>query len=212
MYALGYPASPPDTQLFGPFNVAVAAYAVPPSAPQAVCTGTANNLDTSDTRFVNMGIQNGDLYYQAHTVNLAGFAAPKYYIIKGLLSFAPTVQETSFFFASSTSEDWNASIAANGGNQMVLNWSSDDPSAGVNPQVRFTGKLAADPAVGGPGVVAYTSPACLSGNFDPNFGHQRWGDYSQASSDPATAGQFWIENEVVNNTNSWSTEIVRIHF
>jgi hypothetical protein len=176
-----------------------------------VCTGAANNLDTSDTRFVNTGTQNGDLYYQTHTVNLSGFAGPKYYIIKGLLSFAPVVQETSFFFASANSQDFNASIAADGGNRMVLNWTSLDATTGVNPQVRFTGKLSSDPAVGGPGSVLFTSPACLSGNFDSNFGEQRWGDYSQATPGP-TSGQFWIENETVPNTNSWGTEIGMIHF
>ena len=223
MYALGYPAASfgyADNRLYGPFNLAVPAYSAPPSAPQAVCTGAANNLDTSDTRFVNMGIQNGDLYYQAHSINDVS-ATPRYYIISGLKSFDPVagtaslaLKETGLFFATSTSSDFNVSIAADGGNRMVLNWTSVDATNSVNPQVRFTGKLSTDPAINGSGIgtVAYNSPACLSGNFQNNFGEQRWGDYSQASSDPATSGQFWIDNEVVNNTNTWSTEIVRIHF
>ncbi len=214
MFAFGYPASPPDSHLYGPYNVTVAAYSVPPGAPQPTCTASTDLVDTSDTRFVNMGIQNGDAYYQTHTVGIGAYAIPKYYIIRGLLSFTPTVAaaDTNYFYASGTSQDFNASIAADGGNRMVLNWTSVDAPNGINPQIRFTGRLSSDPAVGGPGTVLYTSPACLSGNYDSNFGEQRWGDYSQASSDPATSGQFWIDNETVPNTNSWGTVIGRIHF
>ena len=213
MYALGYPASPPDTQLFGPYNVAVGAYSAPANAAQPVCGGGSNALNTSDARFVNMGIQNGDLYYQVHAIS-AGTATPRYYIIKGLLSFTPTVQESGLFWTTPTSSDFNASISADGGNRMVLNWTSvDTGSAPSNPSVRFTGKLSTDGVISGAvGTTLFTSAACLTGNFDSNFGVQRWGDYSQASSDPAKSGQFWIENETVPNTNSWGTEIGRIHF
>lgn len=214
MYTLGYPASQPDQALYGPYNVTVPAYSVPPGATQPSCGGGTNALDTSDTRFVNMGIQNGDLYYQAHSVAV-GTATPRYYIISGLLSFNPVVKETGTFWTTGTSSDFNVSIAADGGNRMVLNWSSTD--AGVssyNPSIRFTGKLPTDGVIsgGGVGTTAYTSPACLSGNYDSNFGEQRWGDYSQATSDPGVSGQFWIDNETVPSTSSWGTVITAVHF
>lgn len=98
---------------------------------------------------------------------------------------------------------------------MVLNWTSvDTGGSGTNPSIRFTGKLPTDGVISGVGIgtVAYTSPACLSGNYDSNFGVQRWGDYSQSSSDPGVSGQFWIDNETVPTTSSWGTRIVSIHF
>jgi hypothetical protein len=211
MYAMGYPASPPDTTLNG-YNVTVNPYAAPPAAPQqSPCTGATNNLDTSDARFVNTGVQNGDLYYQVHTITDIT-ATPRYYIIKGLLSFTPTVQEFGEFYANATSSsDFNASIGADGGNRVVVNWTSVDAANHVNPQVRFSGKLPTDGLIAGPGTVLTTSAACLSGNYDPNFGEQRWGDYSQSVVGP-TSPQFWIENETVVNTNTWGTEIGMIHF
>lgn len=214
MYALGYPASPPDEHLYGPYNVTVPAYSVPAPASQPVCGGGTNAIDTSDTRFVNMGIQNGDLFYQAHSISDIT-ATTKYYIISGLLTFAPTVKESAEFFATGTSSDFNVSVAADGGNRMVLNWTSvDTGGSGTNPSIRFTGKLPTDGVISGVGIgtVAYTSPACLSGNYDSNFGVQRWGDYSQSSSDPGVSGQFWIDNETVPTTSSWGTRIVSIHF
>ncbi len=215
MYALGYPASFPDNSLSGPYNVAVPAYSVPPSAAQpSPCNVATDDLDTSDARFVQMGIQNGDLYYQVHSVSF-GTANPRYYIIKGLLSFAPTVQETGIFYSTGTSSDFNASIAADGGNRMVMNWTSVDTiDSSYYPSVRFTGKLPTDGIISGDGIgtTLYTSPACMSGNYQASFGDQRWGDYSQSSSDPATSGQFWIDNEIVPSTSDWGTMIGRIHF
>jgi hypothetical protein len=213
MYALGYPASPPDTHLLGPYNVAVTAYSVPPGATQPTCGGGTNALDTSDTRFVNMGIQNGDLYYQAHSI-LDGTATGRYYIISGLLTFLPVVKESGTFWTTSTSSDFNVSVAADGGNRMVLNWSSVDAgTSSYNPAIRFTGKLPTDGVISGPvGTTAYVSPACLTGNYDSNFGLQRWGDYSQSTSDPGVSGQFWIDNETVPTTSSWGTVITAVHF
>ncbi len=214
MYTLGYPASQQDQGLYGPYNVTVPAYSTPASAAQPVCGGGTNALDTSDTRFVNMGIQNGDLFYQAHTVSDIT-ATPRYYIISGLNSFTPVLKESGTFYTTGTSSDFNVSVAADGGNRMVLNWTSvDTGGSGAYPSMRFTGKLPTDGAIsgGGVGTTAYTSPTCLSGNYDSNFGLQRWGDYSQSSSDPGVSGQFWIENEVVPSTSSWGTRIAAIHF
>jgi hypothetical protein len=209
-YALGYPASPPDTTLLGPFTVPVTAYTVPAGATQPGCGGGANALDTSDNRFVNAGTQNGDLLYQAHSVDFLG-AVGRYYIIQGLSSFAPTLKEQSTFFTTGDSSDFNVSIAADSSNRLVLNWTSVSASS-YNAQVRFNGKLSTDPAITGGGKLLFQSPACLTGNFDSNFGEQRWGDYSQVSVDPSTAKTFWIINETIPSTSAWGTRVGKVHF
>ncbi len=95
---------------------------------------------------------------------------------------------------------------------MVLNWSSVSPTL-YNAQVRFTGKLSTDPVISGAkGTVLFTSPTCLTGNFDSNFGEQRWGDYSQVSVDPSTAKTFWIINETIPSTGDWGTRVGKVHF
>jgi hypothetical protein len=210
LVAISYPASPQDTSLLGYYTVPVTAYTVPAGAVQPGCGGGTNALDTSDNRFVNAGTQNGDLLYQAHSVY--SLATGRYYIIKGLSSFVPALQESGDFFSVNDSADFNVSVAADSSNRMVLNWSSVSPSS-YNARVRYTGKLATDGVIsGGVGSTLYTSPTCLTGNFDSNFGEQRWGDYSQVSVDPSTAKTFWIINEDINLNNTWGTRVGKVHF
>jgi hypothetical protein len=210
LVAISYPASPQDTGLFGYYAVPVTAYTVPAGATQPGCGGGTNALDTSDNRFVNAGTQNGDLLYQAHSVY--ALATGRYYIINGLSSFNPALQESGDFFSTGDSSDFNVSIAADSSNRMVLNWSSVSPSA-YNARVRFTGKLPTDGVISGAvGSTLYSSPACLTGNYDPNFGEQRWGDYSQVSVDPSTAKAFWIINETIPSTSDWGTRVGKVHF
>jgi hypothetical protein len=210
MVAMGYPASPQDTQLFGYYVVPVGAYQVPAGAVQLSCGGGANALDTGDNRFVNAGYQDGDRLYQAHSV--FSLATGRYYVIQGLNSFSPSILQESSFFGTANSSDFNVSIAVDSSNRMVLNWTSSSPTA-YFAQERFAGRLDSDPAIGGvAGTVLLQSPTCLTGNFDSNFGEQRWGDYSKASVDPVTAKTFWIINETIPSTSFWGTEIGKIHF
>jgi hypothetical protein len=211
MYALENPSSPNNTHLFGPYAAAgVPAYSVPAPATQPLpCGGGTNALDTSDNRFVNASTQNGDNLYQVHSV--FSLATVRYYVISGLSTFAPSVTETGNFFTTGSSSDWNASIAADSLGEIAITWSSVDPNA-YNAQVRYVGKQSGDPVISGAvGSALITSGACLTGNFDPNFGLQRWGDYSRVSVDTA-AHHFWIINEDIIDTNTWGTELGNVHF
>jgi hypothetical protein len=214
MYAMENPSSPNNTFLFGPYTVTgVGGYSVPPSATQpSPCGGGTNALDTSDTRFVNASAQIGDRLYQVHSVNFGG-PAVRYYVIRGLLGFAPAVAESGTFWATGTSSDWNASIAADSLGEIVVTWSSVDAgSSPYNAQVRYVGKQSGDPVISGAvGNPLITSGACLTGNYDSNFGLQRWGDYSRVSPD-TTAQHFWIINEDIINANTWGTEFGNVNF
>lgn len=177
--------------------------AVPPSAPQP---GTAQVLDTSDARFVNASTQLGipafgsnvELW-QTRTTGSGPFAIPIFYRID---ASANTIVEQCFFFASATSQDFNASIATNFAKTAFITYSSTDPPAGINAQVRFTGKKVGD-ACGAtliPGTANNTSANPLTGNFDPNFGAQRWGDYSAVTLDPSDTTKAWAVNEKVQTS------------
>ena len=184
----------------------------PPPAPQT-CGGGANALDTGDDRFVNASAQIGDLLYQVHTIALGGFSAPRYYVISGLLSFSPAVSETGLFFASGSSFDFNASIAADSSGELAMTWSASDPTGGLNSEVRYVGRQAGDAAINGvAGASLINSGVCLTGNFDANFGMQRWGDYSAVSVDPLGGKKFWVINEDILDANTWGTEFGVIHF
>jgi hypothetical protein len=213
MYRFENPSSPNNNILTGPYTVTgVPAYSAPPSAVQpAPCGGGTNAVDTSDTRFVNASTQYGDLLYQVHSVNV-GTATPRYYVISGLSSSAPTVHETGLFWNTSTSSDWNASIAADTSDNLVITYSSVD--SGYNAQVRYVGRQHGDAAISGGGVGAalHQSGACLTGDYDSSFGLQRWGDYSAVTLDPITAKTFWIINEDIIDASTWGNEIGKVHF
>jgi len=195
----------PGPSLHGFTVSGVAAYSVPPSAPQPAACSAGATLDTLDNRFQNTGTQSGDLYYQTHTVNLAGFAAPKYYVISGLLSSAPTVSSSNFFFASATSEDFNPSVAAEPNGNFAFTWSVTDPTNNVKPSVYFKGSSM---------ISVFQSANCYNGS-----GVARWGDYSQTSVDPGTtvpstlnSDLFWGANETVPSVNFWSTEVFKAKY
>jgi hypothetical protein len=193
--------------LSGPALVPVPAYTVPPNAPQpSPCTGIANLLDTSDNRFANAGTQNGNDLFQVHSEALGAFAANRYYHI----NTAANTAVSDVFFATASSHDFNPSIAANESGDVFITWSATDPPVGTNAQVRFSGRFRTDAESIPAGSALFTSSTCLTGNFDPNFGHQRWGDYSAVSIDPGNHAQAWIVNEKIDNSSAWGSRWGRI--
>ncbi len=179
--------------------------------PYALQFGTTNVLDTLDARFENASTQIGNSLFQVHTIDYSGFATPRFYEFDTLNK---SVIQSGIFFGSLTSDDFNASIAANRYKDVFVTWSSTDPTNNVNAQVRFSGRLHTDP----PGVISsgsllYGSATYLSGepsDWDPSV--QRWGDYSAVSLDPADprGATAWIVNEYIRTTNYWGSRIGRI--
>jgi hypothetical protein len=185
-------------------NVPVTAYSVPSPALQPA-SGNANRLDSGDSRFVNAGTQNGGFVWQVHTIEF-GRAAVRWYKINAVTN---SVAISRNQFQTSTSSDFNASIAANDSGDVYLTWSSSSPS--VFPQVIFTGERSGSfPPTAG--TVLFTSSAALTGNFDPNFGLQRWGDYSAVTVDPTNALRAGLVNEKVNSSSVWGSRIGLIGF
>ena len=138
--------------LTGPVSITVPSYSVPPSAHQPGTSGKL--LDTSDSRFVNASTQSGNDLWQTHTIALGGFPAPKFYRLN---TSTNTVSQSGFYFASATSDDFNASIAANDAGDCFVTWTSTDASAAKNAQVRLSGKLSGDAGISA-GPNAVTSP------------------------------------------------------
>jgi hypothetical protein len=191
--------------LTGPVNVPVTPYGVPPAAVQPGNSSTPFRLDTSDSRFVNASTQNGNLLWQAHCINFFG-AAVRWYVVNTATN---SIVSTHTQFQSGNSSDFNASIAANDAGDVFLTWSSTSPT--VFPQIIFDGERAGiNPPTAG--TVLSTSPASLAGNFDPNLGMQRWGDYSAVSVDPTNSLRAGIVNEKVNSANVWGSRIGIIGF
>ena len=111
-------------------------------------------MDTSDSRFVNASTQSGNDLWQTHTIALGSFPAPKFYRLN---TSTNTVSQSGSYFASATSDDFNASIAANDAGDCFVTWTSTDASVGRNAQVRLSGKRSADAGIAA-GPNAFTSP------------------------------------------------------
>ncbi len=208
-------SNPANATLVLQANVPVPAYTAPPDAPQP---GTAVLLDTLDRRFVNASSQVGDSLWNIHSIALGGKATPKFYQIDTEGAGANTIKQQGSFSAAAASHDWNASIAANDLDEAFVTWSSTDPTAGTNAQVRFSGRLATDPL----GVIPVGSVLFQSTTFYAQFGQTsgtaRWGDYSAVSLQPNANGtcaagrRAWVTNEKINGTTTWGTRIGRIGF
>jgi len=213
MYAYFDPANPSQSTLYGPYTVSgIAAYSGPPSAPQPASCGSGL-LDSLDGRFQNQGTQNGDVYYQTHTVGAGSFAIPKLYQISGLLSFAPAATINNYYYASASSQDLNPSIGVDNQGHFALNWTSTDPGTGRPASMYFADNRLGTP-LNATGIDVFTG-TCWTGT-----GTSRWGDYSQTSVDWGSASvfstatkPFWITNEYFNSTaGSWSTEVAKVPF
>lgn len=185
--------------------IPVPAFAIPPFAIQP---GTDQMLDTSDARFVNASTQIGNSLFQVHTVAFSGLATPRFYEFN---TSTNSIIQSGNFYGSATSNDFNASIAANRFKDVFVTWSSTDNPNNVNAQVLVAGRLHTDP----PGVISpisaiFTSATFLSGetsSWNPLV--QRWGDYSAVSLDPSdpTGATAWIVNEYVLTNDLWGSRI-----
>jgi hypothetical protein len=188
---------------------------VPRNAGQAGCTVTSCLLDTSDGRFQAPGVQFGNELWNVATYGLSGsgtFATPTWGEFN--TTTHATIQSGQRFL-DGCSDDFNASIQASNANRAWLNWTSTDPQGSSCGQtfVRqvIATRQAADTAGTFPSlIVPFTSPAELTGNFDSNFGTQRWGDTSSMSRDPSNATIAWSWNESVPNNSNWGTRAQKI--
>ena len=134
------------------------------------------------------------------------FATPSW----GQFSIAgATTTQRGQVFADACSDDFNASLVTSTAGKMWLNWTSTDPQGSACGQTFArqyeAGRLSSSTPTGTVTnkINPFTSPAELTGNFDPNFGLQRWGNTSSMSLDGPNAA--WSVNNSVVDTNHWGT-------
>ena len=189
-------------------NVTVPAYSLPPNADQP---GTTDDLDSIDGRFQNSSYQIGNTLYNIHAINIGGDAGLRWYEINHTNS---TLGQNGNTQTSATSDDWNPSNAVNEDGEVFVTFSSTDAPAGLNAQVRSTGRGAADNSMG-KGNRIFQSTTFYNPSADTV---ERWGDYSSVSLDPKQYGgcaahrRAWVANEYVLNTTQWANRHARIGF
>ena len=180
-------------------------YTIPPAASQP---GTAAKLDSLDARFVNDITQVGAppaSLFAVHTITDIT-PTPRWYEINSVTN---AVLQSSEFFVSGTSNDFNVSILTNPNKDAFVNWTSTDPPAGTQAEMRIAGRCHGDPlgTMNPPGQSVASSPTFYL------FG--RWGDYSSLSidlDDDFTGLTAWAANETIINTSAWNTHLQQIAF
>lgn len=185
-------------------EIPVASFTMAPDARQP---GTNATLDTLESRFVDSSTQFGNRLFNAHTVAHSGHPTPMFYEFDTIKN---NVTQSGFFGASTTSDDWNASLAANTSGEVFVTYSSTDTV--VKPQVRVSGKQSTDAYI--PAGVALTTSSTVFTTPSP----ARWGDYSSTTLDPSAVSgcaanrRAWGTNQIVVGGPTWGSQIGRFGF
>jgi len=195
--------------------IPVAAYSLPPTAPQA---GVDYPLETGFNQFENRSVQYADRLWNVHTV-LANTATPRWYEFS---TSSNSLLASSLWFATNTSSDWRPHLTANTLGEVFSTWMSNDAPRNVQLQVRMNGgQGASGSGVGtagtGPGTALVTSSQALTGQTFPDDRH-RTGDYGAAALDPSFVSgcgdnrQAFIVGETTAAADTWGSQIAQIGF
>jgi len=138
-----------------------------------------------------------------HVVDINDFtdhAGERWYELRNTGSGWTVFQSGSY--APDANHRWMGNAAMNGGGDIGLGYSLS--SSSVSPSVRYTGRVATDPA----GTMTMAEGVIAAGTGS-QLGGSRWGDYSRITVDPADDETFWYFGEYVQATGSfeWNTKI-----
>ncbi len=111
-------------------------------------------------------------------------------------------------YAPDTDNRWMGSLAMDSSGNMALGYSVS--SAATYPSIRYTGRLAADPA----GTLPQGEASMVAGGGSQTGSAYRWGDYSAMTIDPEDDCTFWYTQEYYAATSSfgWQTRIGSFKF
>ena len=135
-----------------------------------------------------------------HSVDTGSSIGVRWYEVRNP-STTPTVFQQGTFAPDATSR-FMGSAAINRAGTIALGYSAS--SGTVFPSLRFTGRLASDPAG-----VMQAEGVLFAGPASQTDGLSRWGDYSDLTVDPADDCTFWYTNQyqAVNGSFNWHTRI-----
>jgi hypothetical protein len=180
------------------FNLQTPTSGEPPDVPTL---GSGVPLDSVGTRLMNAVYRDG-FVYTAHTVNVGGRAACRWYqinvsnrqLVTGTIS-SPTLH---YFFPA---------IAVNACGDIGLGFSGGN--ADQYAACYYAGRSQEDP------VGETSEPALLAAGRGPinlidGVGRNRWGDYSLTSLDPTDERAMWTIQSYAEGNNIWGTWIGKL--
>jgi uncharacterized repeat protein (TIGR01451 family) len=144
------------------------------------------------------------------TVSSGGVAGIRWYEINHATSGTPSFTQESTYQPDTTWR-WMGSAAMDRDGDLALGFSAS--SAAINPQIRYAGRLAADP----PNNLAQTETTLFAGTGSQTASpraHFRWGDYSDMTVDPLDDCTFWYTQEYYATTGNfnWRTRVGKFTF
>jgi hypothetical protein len=204
--------TPANSTLTGPTDLPVQAFS-PACGGAGTCipqSGTTQQLDSLGDRLMyRLAYRNfGDheAMVVTHSIVAGSSVGERWYELRPASGALTVFQQGTY--APDATYRWMGSIAMDGAGDMGLGYSTS--SSSLHPGLRYTGRLAADPAgqmPQGEGTL-FTGP----GSQTPTL--SRWGDYSEMTVDPSDDCTFWYVNEYLpaNGTFNWSTRIGSFKF
>ena len=111
-------------------------------------------------------------------------------------------------YAPDSDSRWMGSAAMDVSGNIALGYSVS--SGTTYPSVRYTGRLAGDPA----GTLPQGEATLVAGGGSQTSTSARWGDYSMMAVDPSDGCTFWYTQEYIQTTGSasWQTRIGSFRF
>ena len=178
--------------------------------PELGGTGT-NKLDALGDRFMfRLAYRNfGDheSLVGNYTVFATSVAAIRWFELRGVTAGPVTTYQESTYQPDTTWR-WMGSIAMDQSGDMALGYSAS--STTINPQVRYTGRLATDPL----NTLPQGEATLYAGGGSQTGTGNRWGDYSDMTVDPVDDCTFWYTQEYYDTTTTynWRTRIGNFKF
>jgi hypothetical protein len=141
-----------------------------------------------------------------YTVSAGGVAGVRWFELRAVTT-APTVFQQSTYQPDTTWR-WMGSAAMDKSGNLAIGFSAS--STTINPQIRYAGRLAADPV----NTLAQGEAHLFDGTGSQTGTGNRWGDYSSLTVDPVDDCTFWYTQEYYSTTTSfnWRTRIGNFKF
>jgi hypothetical protein len=155
--------------------------------------GSAQKLDAlSDRLMYRLQYRNFGSYQTLvgnHTVDASGAdkAGIHWFELRNTGSGFAISQEG--VYAPDADNRWVGSIAMDGSGNMAMGYSVS--SSSTYPSIRYTGRLALDPA----GTLPQGENSLIAGSGAQTHSAARWGDYSMMAVDPSDGCTFWFTSE-----------------
>jgi hypothetical protein len=170
--------------------------------------GTSRKLDAiADRLMYRLQYRNFGTYEAMvvnHTVDVGGDRAGlRWYELRKPSGGSWGIAQQGTYAPDDGLHRWMGSAAMDGQGNIAIGYSVANSQ--TFPSMRFTGRLATDPA----GVMTITESDLQAGGGSQTHSASRWGDYAMLSVDPTDNCTFWFTSEYYQTTSSagWNTHI-----